>query len=119
MDGCVKALLGLLFKVQQKPTESGNGGCPVLVTQTLVLKVLVEPWLPAASTMVNRSFLVSVFKAGECFMSEAGLTLSEVCWSLTWGCGLANRFRLENWNWGTKPEGQVEPRYWSPVSLDS
>lgn len=54
-------------------------------------------------------------------MSEAGLTLSEVCWSLRWGCSLANRFRLETLNWGAKPEGHVEPRklYWSPVSLDS
>lgn len=88
---------------------SVNGVCPALVTQTLVLKVLVEPWLPAASTMVNRSCLISVFKAGECFMSEAGLTLSEVCWSLRWGCSLANRFRLETLNWGAKPEGHVEP----------
>lgn len=59
MDGCVKALLDPLFKVQQKPTESGNGGCPVLVTQTLVLKVLVEPWLPATSTKVNRYWSLS------------------------------------------------------------
>lgn len=54
--------------------------------------LLLLPW-----SIGTGACLVSVFKAGECFMSEAGLTLPEVCWSLRWGCGLATRVILETW----------------------